>query len=189
MYTPLYEHIRKYLPFTDADAAALEPYLYMKEVKRKEILLKPGQVCREHYFVKQGLVRMYLLDEKDTEKVTTFALENWWVTDNDSFITGKPSEYHMQAVEAGELIYIKAAERDEMFKAVPAYESYTRMIAERALVAYQRRVNFINMMSDEERYRFFAESFPGFLQRVPQYMLASYLGFTPQFMSKIRAKR
>lgn len=111
------------------------------------------------------------------------------MSDLGSFENTQPSSYYIQAVENSEIVSISKPKLEELFEKVPTLERYFRIVQQRAFIASQKRIEYIYSMSDEERYRHFNALFPDFIQRIPQYMLASYLGFTPQFMSKIRAKK
>ncbi len=189
MYTNLLAHIRKYVTLTDDEADLICSKLKVTEVKKKEFLLASGKICRANYFVSKGLLRLYFINKKDQEQITQFGLEGWWITDYDSLDTQKPSRFFIQAIEDAEVIAWTPETQSELTRAVPQLETYFRKILQRAYTAAQRRIVYIIDYTDEERYRLFNASYPDFIQRVPQYMLASYLGFTPQFLSKIRAKK
>ncbi|WP_214073823.1 Crp/Fnr family transcriptional regulator [Mucilaginibacter sp. dw_454] len=189
MYTALLDHIRKYVTLTDDEAALICAKLRLTSIKKKDFLLTPGKVCRGNYFVSEGLLRLYFINKKEQEQITQFALENWWITDYDSLDSQKPSRFYIQAIEDAEVIAWNQEVQEELIQAIPQLERYFRLILQRAYAATQRRIEYIYSFTDEERYRNFSNRFPDFLQRVPQYMLASYLGFTPQFLSKIRAKK
>ncbi|MES2425524.1 MAG: Crp/Fnr family transcriptional regulator [Bacteroidota bacterium] len=189
MHTVLLEHIRKYVTLTDDEASLISQKLKPTTIKKKEFLLLAGKVCKANYFVSRGLLRLYFINKKEQEQITQFGLEGWWITDYDSLDTQKPSRFYIQAVEDAEVIAWNKDVQEELILAIPQLETYFRKILQRAYAASQRRIEYIYAYSDEERYRNFSTNFPGFIQRIPQYMLASYLGFTPQFLSKIRAKK
>jgi CRP-like cAMP-binding protein len=189
MPSPLTDHIKKFVALSTADEDIINAAISVKTLKKKTFVLEPDHVCKELYFVSEGCLRLYFINKKLNEQITQFAIENWWITDHSSMESGKPSKYAIQAVENSEAISITKAKLEELFTAVPQLERYFRIVQLRAFTAAQKRIEFIYSMTEEERYRHFSNLFPGFLQRVPQYMLASYLGFTPQFMSKIRAKK
>jgi CRP/FNR family transcriptional regulator len=189
MFTNQIEHIRRFVNISDDEADMICAKLILKTIKKKEFLLVPGKVCKANYFVSTGLLRLYFINKKELEQITHFGLEGWWVTDFDSFDTQKPSRFYIQALEDTEVMVWTTDIQAELTQAIPQLETYFRKILQRAYAASQRRIEFMHNNSDEERYRNFSTWFPGFVQRVPQYMLASYLGFTPQFLSKIRAKK
>lgn len=189
MQSSLTDHIKKFVELSPADIELIHSTVEVRAFKKKAFLLEIDHVCREMYFVAQGCLRLYFINRKLNEQITQFAIENWWISDHASLDTGKPSKYNIQAVENSQIICINKNKLEELFIAIPALERYFRLVQLKAFTAAQKRIEFIYSMTEEERFRHFSSLFPGFLQRVPQYMLASYLGFTPQFMSKIRAKK
>lgn len=189
MHSNLTDHIKKFIELTEADEQLINAAVEMKTIKKKAFLLQPDHVCKELYFINTGCLRLYFINKKLNEQITQFAIENWWITDYDGLESGRPSFYYIQAIENTEVISITKNKLEELFMTIPKLERYFRIIQQRAFAAFQNRIKYIYGMTDEERYRHFSSLFPAFMQRVPQYMLASYLGFTPQFMSKIRAKK
>lgn len=189
MHPELLAHIKKYIQLTPQQEQLLCEKVELKKLKKKELLLEPGKHCTGNYFVVTGLMRQFIVNNKLNEQIIQFGLENWWIADQDSIMTGKASECYIQAVEASELLFLTEKNRIALIEQMPELESYFRMMMQKAFVAAQRRIGFIFNQTEEERYRHFSGQFPEFMQRVPQYMLASYLGFTPQFLSRIRAKK
>ncbi|UKJ08809.1 Crp/Fnr family transcriptional regulator [Solitalea lacus] len=185
----LIEHLQRFVAVEETEKDQILSSVSFKIVKKKEYLLTEGQLCTCIYFVIRGCLRVYLITESGLEQITQFAIENWWVTDYDSFENQSPSQFFIQATEDSEIIVIDKNSLEELFNLVPKVERYFRIILQKNLIAAQRRLLWINTISSEQRYRNFVESFPAFVQRVPQYMLASYLGITPEFLSKIRAKK
>jgi CRP/FNR family transcriptional regulator len=188
MFAPLISHIRRFISLSEPEAEILISYLKHSKIKKKEHLLSEGEICTANYFVLKGCIRSYFFNDKEIEQTLLFAIENWWITDYMSLESGKPSHFNIQAIENSEVAILDKKIQEELFAAIPQLERYFRMILQRSYAASQIRIKFIYSLSGEERYRQFNASFPEFVQRVPQYMLASYLGFTPEFLSKIRAK-
>lgn len=188
MYAALLAHIARYVTLTPAEAERVGDYFTCQTVPRRAHLLEAGQHSSDSYFVLQGCLRLYFITEKGTEQTTQFALENWWLADYGSLLSGQPSKYYIQAVEPTVVAVLDYARQEELLAQVPALERYFRLLLQRVAAANQTRWVHFYGESLEERYRFFSTAFPGFVQRVPQYMLASYLGCTPEFLSKIRAK-
>ncbi|MDB4924541.1 Crp/Fnr family transcriptional regulator [Mucilaginibacter sp.] len=189
MLANLTDHIQKFITLNEADIKLIHSEVVVKFVKKRNYLLEPDHICKEIYFVSKGCLRLYFLNKKLNEQITQFAIENWWMSDYYSLESEKPSSYYIQAVENSEIISIHKNNLEELFEKIPRLERYFRIVQQRAFTAAQKRIEYIYNFSDEERYRNFSARFPDFIQRIPQYMLASYLGFTPQFMSKIRAKK
>ncbi|QPH37789.1 Crp/Fnr family transcriptional regulator [Pedobacter endophyticus] len=189
MFSPLYNHISKFVDLSDDERETLGSLLKSFSFKKKAFLLEHGEICRANYFVVKGCLRLYFIDIKGAEQTTQFAIENWWISDLTSFMFQKPSAFFIQAAEATEVIAIDHRHHDEIFNKIPKLERYFRLILQKTHQASQMRIKFLYSQTAEERYFHFNKLFPGFVQRVPQYMLASYLGFTPEFLSKIRAKK
>lgn len=181
-------HLKKYISLNDDEIQILSSYVKVITVKKKQFLLEEGQICKANYFVEQGLLRMFFINDKGIEQITQFALENWWISDYMSFSTRSKAQFHIQAVENSEIIAIPYDNQEELFEKLPQLERYFRMIMLRAYAAAQMRVKYFHDYSKEENYRQFVSLFPTFVQRIPQYMLASYLGLTPEYLSELRKK-
>jgi CRP-like cAMP-binding protein len=189
MYKPLFNHINKFTSLNHKEQAVLASMLRTASYKKKAFLHESGAICRSNYFVVKGCLRLYFIDIKGAEQTTQFAIENWWISDLTSFLFQKHSDFYIQAAETTEVIVIDRHQYDELFEKLPSMERYFRLIYQKLHQASQIRIKYLYSQGAEERYTNFSTSFPEFVQRVPQYMLASYLGFTPEFLSKIRAKK
>ena len=189
IYKPLLEHIRKFVSLNNEEESVLLSYVSHKKLKKKELLLEQGQICTGNYFILEGCFFLFMTDESGTEQVVQFGIENWWITDYVSMDSQKPSKFNIRAIEDSAVAVLDKSRQDELFQRIPQLERYFRVILQRAFSATLQRIQFIFSMTGEERYRHFNNLFPAFVQRVPQYILASYLGFTPEFLSKIRAKK
>ena len=183
------QNIRKFIDLEDNSIPVLEGFIRSSIVKKNEFLLKEGQVCRSLYFVEKGCLRMFFINKKSAEQITQFAIENWWLSDYFSFIGKNPSDYYIQAVEKSEVVVIDSLMFDELLKEIPQLEKYFRILMQKAVAAAQHRSKLQYQMTKEEFYQHFVTSFPEFNQRVPQYMIASYLGLTPEYVSELRKKR
>jgi len=189
MFPVFVNHIKKYIELDDNSIEILFKYFKPQRFKKKEFLLQKGDICKKIYFVEKGCLRMYFLNNKMTEQITQFALEHWWISDFSSFIENKPSEYFIQAVENSEVLAIDVLAFEEMLAELPQMERYLRIVMQRAWAASQIRIKYMYELSKEEFYLHFCTSFPEFVQRVPQYMIASYLGLTPEYVSELRKKK
>jgi CRP-like cAMP-binding protein len=136
--------------------------------------------------VEKGILRSYTVDEKATEHIVQFAMEGWWIGDHYSFITGEPSAYTIDALEDAELLLITAVSMEQMFEKIPKMERYFRILLQNNMIAMQRRVLASLSLSSEEKYTRLVNTYPDIIQRVPQHMIASYLGITPETLSRIR---
>ncbi|MES1159542.1 MAG: Crp/Fnr family transcriptional regulator [Bacteroidota bacterium] len=188
MYDNLLAHIRKYVPLDETEAETLLSFVRYRQVKKKEHLLKEGQICTANYFVLNGCLRLYVVNNKGVEQSIQFAIDHWWLSDYNSFDGQTPSGFHIQAVENSDIAFLDKTSQEQLLKKLPQLESYFRILFQRAYAASLMRVQYIFCFTKEERYHHFNKRFPEFVQRIPQYMLASFLGFTPEFLSKTRAK-
>ncbi|WP_080054819.1 Crp/Fnr family transcriptional regulator [Spirosoma aerolatum] len=189
MSDSLQKHIRKFITIDDQELADALPFFRSITLNKKENLLVEGQVCKSNFFVVTGCLRMFFVNEKGVEQTVQFALENWWLSDYTSFSTQKPAVFSIQAVEKSEVLAIDFAQHEEMLSQHPSLERYFRLVHQRAHAAAQYRMKYHYDHSREELYHEFARLFPEFVQRIPQYLLASYLGFTPEYLSEIRSRK
>ncbi len=189
MYTNLINHIQRFVSLNQDEIALLHEAIKPYNLKKKEHLLNEGQVCKHIYFVEKGCLRMYFINNKTTEQITQFALDGWWISDYFSLTDNTPSNYYIQAIEASEVLAIETISFEKLLKKLPQLERYFRLTMQRALAANQLRSKYLYEMSKEEFYQHFSNSFPEFIQRVPQYMVASYLGLTPEYLSELRKKK
>jgi Cyclic nucleotide-binding domain. len=185
----LFEHINQYLTLNEGDKKIIEEYTLFQSFKNKENILEEGQICRNYYFVVQGCLRMFFINDKGNEQTTYFALDNWWLTDYFSFMNSMPSLYYIQAVGKTSVLKVSSEEFNCLLEKVPSLERYFRIIMQRANAASQERIRLLYSLSKEELYLHFSSYFPQFVQKVPQYMIASFLGLTPEYVSEIRKKK
>lgn len=188
MLESLFSHIKRYISLSVSQQEQLAVYFKVQAVPKKTILLKEEQVCREQFFVVSGCLRLFFVDEKGREQTTSFALENWWLTDYMAFGTNQPASFSIQAVEDCQLITISDHALHQLSVDLPALDRYFRLNLQKAYGAAQNRVKLQHTLSREELFRTFSENYPDFIQRIPQYMLASFLGFTPEYLSELRKR-
>ena len=181
-------HIKKHVELNVDEIELLSSLVKLKTFSKKEYLLEEGAICKANYFVEKGLLRMFYINNKGIEQITHFALENWWLSDYMSFIMQSPGKFYIQAVEKSDVVLVEYHKQEELFKQLPQLERYFRIMTQRAYAAAQMRVKYHHDHNKEENYRLFVSLFPEFVQRIPQYMLASYLGFTPEYLSELRKK-
>ena len=189
MYPNFINHLRRFIEISDDEILTLLKFIKPLYVKKKSYLLKEGQICKANYFVEEGCLRMFFINDKGIEKTTQFALESWWLSDYMSFANQVPSAFNIQAIETAELLCIDHKIQDELFKELPQLERYFRIIFQRANAASQFRIKFLYDLSKEDSFHHFNKTYPEFVQRVPQYMLASFLGLTPEYLSELRKKK
>lgn len=182
------KHIAKFAKVPEDDFEQIIKFFDIREAGKKENLLEQGQICRHHYFVLEGLLRKFYINEKGTEQTTEFAIETWWLTDNFAYENQLPTEFYIQAVEKSTLLCITPGKRQKLLEEFPVMERYFRFVYQRAYAAAQKRIKFLFSFSKEEFYFQAVRNHPEFIQRVPQYLIASYLGFTPEYLSEIRKR-
>lgn len=182
-------HIEKFVPVSDEDFLGILAHFEELPVKKKDNLLTGGQVCRHYYFVITGCLRMYFVNEKGLEQTTEFAIENWWITDNFAYERHERTDFFIQAVEQSRVLRIDRATQEALVTRFPIMERYFRFVYQRAYAAAQRRIKFLYDLSKEQMYDQLNELYPEFVQRIPQYLIASFLGFTPEYLSEIRKKK
>jgi len=189
MSTPLINHIKQFIDLDEHEEQILLAGTQRQSVKKKEYLLKEGQVCKANYFVEKGCLRIFFIGEKGEEQTAYFAIENWWISDYASLLSQSPSSFYIQSVEASEVIVFPYAHQEALSKGIPQTERYFRILMQKAYGASQMRIKYLYSLSREEMYRHFQRQYPDFVNRIPQYMLASFLGFTPEYLSEIRKKK
>ena len=185
----LIDYIKRYVNISPTEIDILDSYLYPKTLKKKDFLLKEGQFCKSRYYISKGCIRLYYLDLKGNEQIIHFGLNNWWISDYESLINNVPSKLYIQAIEDTELLELPQKEFDDLCKKVPKVERLFRKLMEKSYIASQKRLEYMFSLSGKELFETFIATNPEFAQRVPQYMIASYLGMTPEFVSKIRVKK
>ncbi len=189
MFEVLKEYILQRTILTDTEFALLESYAQPKNLRKHQYLLQAGDICRYNCFVTHGLLRMYSVDEKGNEHVVRFAAENWWISDRESLLTAKPGKFNIDAIEdAGILLFDKAA-TDLLIEKIPAFGKMITAMLDKSFITAQNRIHESISYNAEEKYNAFVQRYRNFALRVPQSMIASYLGIKPETLSRLRNKR
>jgi CRP-like cAMP-binding protein len=186
---PLIQHIQKITTDTEVEDETILLFFETKTFKKKDILQEEDKRCLSYFFVVKGCLRLYFTNQAGAEQTLQFALENWWMTDMDAFRTGRQSAYTIQAMEATEVLCITVSNYEIMLSKFPVIERYFRLIYERAYAASLLRIRMISRMPKNEFYDLFESKYPEFIQRIPQKILASFLGFTPEYLSELRKNK
>lgn len=189
MSEQLRAHVRKFIKLNEEDAKGITPFFDVIQVAKKQNIIEEGKSCNYNYFVLKGCLHMFFTDEKGAEHTIQFAIENWWMTDLEAFSWRNKASFTVQAIETSELLSIDRNSMDRLLAEYPVMEKYFRMIYERAYAASLFRVKQIFKLSKVEFFDMFSQKYPDFIQRVPQKILASFLGFTPEYLSELRKKR
>jgi CRP/FNR family transcriptional regulator, anaerobic regulatory protein len=162
--------------------------LRIETIKAKTILLHTGEICTKSYFVNSGCLRSFTINEDGTEQTVNFAPKDWWISEMYSYISGEPAIQNIEAIEESEIIVIEKKDQDELYEKIPKLDRFFRILIEKSLVAQQKRLMANLSLSAEERYHLFAKRFPELVNTVPQKQIASYIGVTPEFFSKMKAR-
>lgn len=183
------KHLEKFITVNDEEFLAIANFFKIKTVSKKENLLLEGSICRQHFFVAEGCLRKFFINNKGVENTTEFAIENWWITDNIAYEHGLPTSFYIQAVEKSKILMIDRENQEKLLEQFPKMERYFRFIYQRAYAASQMRIKYLYDFTKEEFYEQLCKKQPEFVQRIPQYLIASFLGFSPEYLSEIRKKK
>lgn len=186
MNEQLKKYFERYVDLSDEELKLIDLKISIHNFQPKEYLLREGEICRHKYFILEGLVKSFYINQKGTEKITHFALENWWVSNLESFVSETASQNSIQAIEKTSVLSICKEDLENLFTAIPKLERFFRIITENMLIAVQRKNEIYLQMRGKDLYFNFIKTFPEFNQRVPQYMIASYLEMTPEYLSELR---
>lgn len=188
MYELLYKKITELVSLSEEDFNFCKTLFFPKKLRKRQYLLQEGDVCKYNTFVSKGLLRSYTIDNKGTEHILQFAFEGWWIGDIYSFLTEKPSSFNIEALEDCELLLLTKPSMELLLEKIPVFERYFRILIQNNLIATQKRLMGTLSETAEEKYTNLINNFPGCLQRVPQHMIASYLGITKETLSRIRSQ-
>ena len=155
-------------------------------LRKRQFLLQEGDVCKYQAFVEKGVLRSYRVDEKGTDHILQFALEGWWAADLSSYITGEASLFNIEALVDCELLLLSKPSWDTLMERLPKFEHYFRIIIQNHLVATQKRLIQSHTETAEEMYLKFVQAYPACIQRIPQHMIASYIGISRETLSRLR---
>ncbi|RZJ64971.1 MAG: Crp/Fnr family transcriptional regulator [Flavobacterium sp.] len=182
----LFKHIEEKVCLTVGEKELLPSFFSARHLKKRHYLLREGDSCQYMAFVSKGLLRTYNIDDKGNEHMSIFGLEGWWLSDFNSFLTGEPSVFNIDAIEDSDLLLISRADYEAITLAVPVMDRYFRILYQNSLVTKERRLMSSITHSAEEKYLQLIQHDPKLSERIPQNMIASYLGIAPETLSRIR---
>ena len=186
----MFDIFEKYLSeratLTNKEFCLIQSLSVEKKIAKREFILREGEIYRNTIFVAKGLLRLFRTDDKGNDHILRFAFENRWISDRESYLTGKPSRSNMEAIENSEVLVWKKEDFDFLLKEIPALKEFMKTLVAKSQIANQNRVYASLSHSAEEKYRQFIEKYPGLFNRVPLHMVASYLGVTRETLSRIR---
>lgn len=182
----LRKNIEKRVPITDEEWNGLLAVMHPRQVKKKEFLLRSGDVCEFNSFILKGCLRTFFVDEKGHDHIFQIGFEDWWTSDLMSYVTGEPAYYNVEALEDSTLLLMHRDDYDKLLVTYPKFERYFRILIQNAYVAAQRRMIDTMSYSAEKRYLTLIKKYPFMEMRVAQHHIASYLGITPEALSRIK---
>ncbi|HTJ53030.1 MAG TPA: Crp/Fnr family transcriptional regulator [Cyclobacteriaceae bacterium] len=183
---PLLDYVAKHITLTAAEESIVLGKVNFRKYLKGQYVVQQGDVCKYESFVLSGCLKTSYTNNEGQEHIVMFAVENWWTADLGSFITQTPADYNIQCLENTEVIQFSYDNLEQLYVEVPKLERLFRIILQKAFVASEKRIVQSFSLPAKERYLKFREQYPQLEQRVPQYMIASYLGITKEFLSKIR---
>jgi CRP-like cAMP-binding protein len=172
--------------FTAEELETVANATVIKKVRKRQYLTQEGDVVKNHSFVTKGCLRTYTVDEKGVEHILNFAIENWWIGDRESIQTGKPSIYNIDAIEDSEVALISKDKFDRLCIEVPPFNDMINKLLQKSFLVAQNRIHTFISQTAEQKYLSFQEKYPHLTMRVPQSMIASFLGITAETLSRVR---
>lgn len=173
-------------PISDDDYKIFYGFFFEKSFDKKAILAEEGEQCKYVYFILKGSAYSYFLNEHGDKHAIQFALEGYWITDHYSFFSGKPGIYTIESLEPCKVLVINRENYDKLCNINHVFERFFHLLIQNAFISLQYRLAKTNSEDAEHRYKEFSKLHPAFVQRIPQYLIASYLGIKPQSLSRIR---
>ena len=182
------ENISKIVTLSPEEELLFLSKIETKHYKAKTIILNAGEVCKYSYFVNSGLLRSFNINDNIVEHVLSFACEGWWIGDMYSLLSQKPGNLFIEVLEDAEVVLLSKENQEALYHQIPKLERFFRIIVENSLVAYQERLMDNLSLTAEERFDKFCKKYPTLIQKVPQKQIASFIGVTPEFFSKMKAR-
>lgn len=188
MFALIDQHVQKYTSTSQHDLEVLHTLVVYKTFSKKTLLLSEGEICRFELFINRGCIRNYYLDDKGEEVTLQFATEGWWVSDIASFNERTHSRMFIETLEDCEVLWLTAETKESLLQRAPCFERMFRILVQRNLSRIQERLFRTIATTATEKYLDFIERYPEIPKRVAQHYIASYLGFSPEFLSKVRTR-
>lgn len=188
MFDLLLQNVARHIHLEPEEVQIFTSIPQVRRLKKKEFLLRAGEVCRYESFVLEGCLRNYYLDNKGDEHILQFSVEDWWTSDLYSLLTQTPATQFIDALEDSSVALFDKDDLERLYHQVPKFERFFRIMLQNAFIAQQQRILQNIGSTGEERYLAFRKKYSSLEQRLPQHQIASFLGITPEFLSKIRGK-
>lgn len=188
MYEKLYQYISSKVDISQEEFEFIKSGFVYKKLRKKQYLLQEGELATFGAFIIKGCLRMYRIGEKGEEIIQEIGIENWWISDKESMVKKKPSIYYIDALENSDVLLFTIEKHDELVDTSPPFRKLLLINQKQNLIAIQQRLDSTLSYSAEKKYQQFMDKYPEIILRVPQHMIASYLGFTGETLSRIRRK-
>ena len=188
MNKALLDYVARYIQLTPEEEKHFVSILKHRKYLKRQFLVQAGDECRYEIYVVKGCLRAYFVDPNGNPHIIQFAIEDWWISDMASLMTGEPSTLNIDALEDTEVILIERTNLLELYDKIPKFDRMFRLMLSKAFIAHQKRIVDNLCMPAKDRYLGFIQRYRNIEQRVPQNQIASYLGMTPEFLSQIRRK-
>jgi CRP-like cAMP-binding protein len=189
MYELILANVAKHIHLTEEEITFFTSVLRHRKIRKRQYLLQAGDTNQFENFVIKGCLRAYTVDADGQEHIAMFGLEGWWISDLYSFLTNTPATQHIDALEDSEVFSIEKSDLDKLYERVPKFNKFFLRLLQNAFVAHQKRILSKISQTAEEQYINFISKYPSIEQRVPQSQIASYLGITPETISRIRRQQ
>lgn len=186
MFEVFAKYLQNQIQLNDQELDMIQKVCVRRRLRKNQYLLQEGDVWRYNAFITNGCLRTYSVNDKLQEHILNFAIENYWIGDRESLLNGTPSRYNIDAIEDSEVLLISKEDFTVLMKSIPQFQDLVNLIIERSFAASQDRINSSISLNAEEKYATFLKRQPKIANRVPQHMVASYLGITPETLSRIR---
>lgn len=182
-------NISKHIQLTEDEQLHFTSYLVPQKIKRKQLLLRQGEICKNSAFVNSGCLRGFSIDKNGIEHVLSFAPTDWWMADMYSLISQQPGTLNIEALEDTDTLMLSKTDQEKLYADIPKFERFFRILAEKSLVANQQRLIDRLSLTGEERYKIFCKRYPTLINHLPQKQIAAYIDVSPEFLSRVRARR
>ena len=182
------QNISKHITLTLDEEQLFLSKIEIQHFKAKTILHNAGEICKHSYFVNSGLLRSFNINDNIVEHVLHFACEGWWIGDMYSLLSQKPGNLFIEVLEDSEVVLLSKENQEQLYFEIPKLERFFRILTENSLVAHQERLMDNLSLSAEDRFDKFCQKYPTLIQKVPQKQIASYIGVTPEFFSKMKSR-
>ncbi len=186
--TFIFENIGRHITLSETEENFFLSLLNEKPLKKKDLLIKEGEISTFTSFVTAGCLRSYSVDTNGFEHIVQFAPPGWWIADISSLITKQPGKLCIEALENSELLMLRREDQEKLFEKIPKFERFFTILTENSIAAHHLRLMDYMGLTASERYDSFCKRYPGLIRSLPQKQIAAYIGVTPEFLSKMKSE-